>query len=288
MVTIPSVAQPHADDDLLTLQEAAEALDVHYMTAYRWVRQGDLPAIKDGGRLRVRRDDLDACRRARDEGTDGPVERDDDTVRERQVHVDRLLQQLVNGEASEANATVRELVRDGLSVGDLYTQVLTPALHRIGDMWEVGAISVAVEHRATAITSGIMSRLSEHFERRGPRRGVAATVTAPGEAHGVATAMIADFLRAAGWEVHHLGTDVPIEDLKLFLDIVPADVVCVSVAKSMDPEEYRALADACEGRQLIMGGQGVDLAIAEPLGITVLEDPRQLVEHLEAHAPDRT
>ena len=200
MVTIPSVAQPHADDDLLTLQEAAEALGVHYMTAYRWVRQGDLPAIKDGGRLRVRRDDLDACRRARDEGTNGPVERDDDdTVRERQLHVDRLLQQLVNGEASEANATVRELVRDGLSVGDLYTQVLTPALHRIGDMWEVGAISVAVEHRATAITSGIMSRLSEHFERRGPRRGVAATVTAPGEAHGVATARIADFLRAAGF-----------------------------------------------------------------------------------------
>ena len=33
--------------------------------------------------------------------------------------------------------------------------------------------------------------------------------------------------------------------------------------------------------------EGVDLAIAEPLGITVLDDPRQLVDHLEAHAPDR-
>jgi excisionase family DNA binding protein len=286
LVTIHPVAEPRTDDDLLTLQEAAEALDVHYMTAYRWVRQGDLPAVKDGGRLRVRRDDLDACRRARQDDRDDHDGRAED-ARQWQVHVDRLLQQLVNGEASEANTTVRQLVKDGLSVADLYTQVLTPALHRIGDMWEVGAISIAVEHRATAITSGIMSRLSEHFERRGPRRGVAATVTAPGEAHGVATAMIADFLRAAGWEVHHLGTDVPIDDLKLFLDIVPADVVCVSVAKSMDPEEYRALADACEGRQLIMGGQGVDLAIAEPLGITVLDDPRQLVDHLEAHAPDR-
>ena len=32
--------------DLITLQEAAERLSVHYMTAYRWVRRGELPAFK--------------------------------------------------------------------------------------------------------------------------------------------------------------------------------------------------------------------------------------------------
>ena len=43
------------NDDLLTLQEAADELKVHYMTAYRWVRKGELEAFKAGGRLRVSR-----------------------------------------------------------------------------------------------------------------------------------------------------------------------------------------------------------------------------------------
>jgi MerR family transcriptional regulator, light-induced transcriptional regulator len=48
--------EPHGE--LLTLHEAADRLKVHYMTAYRWVRRGDLPAFKAGGRLRVRAGDL--------------------------------------------------------------------------------------------------------------------------------------------------------------------------------------------------------------------------------------
>ena len=50
--------------DLLTLHEVAEQLKVHYMTAYRWVRRGDMDAFKAGGRIRVRRDEVERMRRA--------------------------------------------------------------------------------------------------------------------------------------------------------------------------------------------------------------------------------
>lgn len=275
------------DQDRCSLREAAEQLGVHYMTAYRWVRQGLLPAQKVDGRLLVRRADVDAvAERRREDQRDRSRTRAEDADGRRRAlrpHAELLVTHLVEGEAAEANALVRGLVDGGTQPGEVYTHVLTPALHSIGDLWEAGAINVAVEHRATAITSGIMSRLSEHFRRRGDARGIAVTLTAPGEAHGVATAMLADFLRAAGWDVHHLGTDVPLEDLRLFLDLVPADVVCVSMQAPIPPHLYEDLADACAGRELIMGGPGADLAVAEPLGITVLASPRQLVEHLDAH-----
>lgn len=266
-------------EELLTLQEAADELKVHYMTAYRWVRRGELPAFKAGGRLRVRRSELQSYIASRQVETGLPS--GGTGRRDWAHHVDRLVDRMIEGDAQECNALVRKIISDGAAAGEIYTQLLTPSLHRIGAMWADGVVNIAIEHRATEIATGIMNRLSEHFRRRGPRRGVAVTLTAPGETHGVATAMIADFLRASGWEVHHLGADVPIEDLKLFLDIVPADVVCVSAGNELRPQVYEQLALACGDRQLIMGGRGTDLAIAEPLGITVLDDPVALIEHLD-------
>ena len=49
-------------DDFLTLQDAADTLGVHYMTAYRYVRHGLLPARKVGGTWRVTVADLEAFR----------------------------------------------------------------------------------------------------------------------------------------------------------------------------------------------------------------------------------
>ena len=43
----------------LTLQEAADLLGVHYMTAYRYVRTGRLPGTRVGAHWHVRRADLD-------------------------------------------------------------------------------------------------------------------------------------------------------------------------------------------------------------------------------------
>ena len=45
-------------DARISLQEAADALGVHYMTAYRYVRTGRLPAVKDGAEWRVDPADL--------------------------------------------------------------------------------------------------------------------------------------------------------------------------------------------------------------------------------------
>ncbi len=42
----------------LTLQQAADKLHVHYMTVYRYVRTGKLPATRVGGAWQVDPDDL--------------------------------------------------------------------------------------------------------------------------------------------------------------------------------------------------------------------------------------
>lgn len=57
---------PITQDDLLTVQQAAELLQMSTSTIWRWINQGDLPAYRLGQRrVRVRRGDVERIIRPR-------------------------------------------------------------------------------------------------------------------------------------------------------------------------------------------------------------------------------
>lgn len=265
--------------ELLTLQEAAERLSVHYMTAYRWVRKGDLPAFKTGGRLRVRLEDLE--RFLADRAVNIAMTRDTSAGQTDWLrHVDRLIASLLAGDASRARNDVQKVIADGATAGDVYVRLITPALHEVGEAWARGDIGVAEEHRASQICVTIVAQLSDMFRRRRPSRGTAVTLTPPEERHALASAMVGDFLRAAGYDVHHLGAGVPATDLAVFLQVVPADMVCFSVTQPIAAEDYRELVnaclEACPNAAVLFGGQGVDVDAAQSAGAMVVADIRDL------------
>lgn len=275
------------DGDLLTLQEAADRLRVHYMTAYRWVRRGELPAFKAGGRLRVRAGDLDRFLAEREVDVAMPALEPGRT--DWPTHVDRLTELLLLGHGVEAGGLVRKVVADGAPVGEVYINLLAPALHRIGTEWAGGRIGIAHEHRATAIAAGIMARLGDNFRRRGPRRGVAVTLSLPGDLHGLGSAMVADFLRAGGYDVHHLGSGVAIDDLRAFLEVVPVDVVAVSLTNvDVDVALLRALVDQVQADHpdtvVVIGGQGATDDLAATTGAVHVVDLTDLASRLYAVA----
>jgi excisionase family DNA binding protein len=52
--------QPRLDREILTVEQAAEFLQVHKITVYRYIREGALPAAKLGKMYRLFRKDLEA------------------------------------------------------------------------------------------------------------------------------------------------------------------------------------------------------------------------------------
>lgn len=50
----------HADPDLLTVGEVAERLRLNHHSVRRHIRNGRLKAVRVGGRVRIRREDLEA------------------------------------------------------------------------------------------------------------------------------------------------------------------------------------------------------------------------------------
>ena len=63
------------------------------------------------------------------------------------------------GDPDAAAAVVADALRNGLSAVEIQSQVIAPAMWRIGELWEQGTLSVAQEHLATSTTQHVLARL---------------------------------------------------------------------------------------------------------------------------------
>ena len=208
---------------LMDLQSAADRLGVHYQTAYRWVREGALRAVKIGATYDIPEAEVE--RFAAQRAAPAPPPRTT-TVRSWAVQQDRLHKLLVEGDELAARQLVERL-QGGRETLTLCEELLTPVLVRIGEGWADGRLSVAEEHRAAAICERLIARIAVH--PRGRPRGVAVVCTPPGEEHSLPSSMATLCLRADRWQVHHLGTQVPVSDLVALLGAVKADLLVLSV-----------------------------------------------------------
>ena len=184
----------------ITLQEAADRLGVHYMTAYRYVRTGRLPAEREGALWMVDPTDL---RRMRAPGR--PPRRG--TARGERPAT--LAARMVAGDEAGAWAVIESTLSSGTDPADVHLDLLVPALRLVGHGWEQGRLSVADEHRATTVAQRIIGRLGPRFARRGRKRGAVVLGAPAGEQHALPGAILGDLLRNAGFEVLDLGADAP-------------------------------------------------------------------------------
>lgn len=253
----------------LSLQDAADILDVHYMTAYRYVRLGLLNATKVGGTWRVKRSDLDAFR----EGTSRDAAADGESRKKTAPWSERLELRLLAGDARGAWGVVEAALAAGANLDDVYVDVISPALVSIGDKWAKGELEIYLEHRASAIVGRIMGRLGPRFARRGRTRGAVLVGAPEGERHSLPVSMVADLIRQSGWEVYDLGADLPADSFSVAAKhTVDLAAVCVSVTsegsltKAVDA--INAVRDVVHPSvQIFVGGLAVKSADhAETLG----------------------
>jgi excisionase family DNA binding protein len=238
----------------VTLQEAADLLGVHYMTAYRYVRLGLLPASKVGGTWQVEPADVEAMRRGGDEPAPGG--------RRNPAPWDKRLEaRLLAGDETGAWGVVESALAAGSDPVEIHVEVLAPAMRRIGDAWAAGDVDVADEHRASVIASRLVGRLGPRFLRRGRTKGTVVLGAVQGERHGLPVAMLADLVRSGGYAVVDLGADVPVESFVRAVadtDALLAVGVSVTSDENLDDvaptvEALRAVTDA----PVLVGGLAV-------------------------------
>ncbi len=209
---------------MIGLNDAADCLGVHYMTVYRYVRTGRLPAVKIAGEWRV--DEADVARLRRQKPV--PPGRGS----RRHWAAGRMLDRLLAGDELGAWAVAESALASGADPADIHLELLVPALRVIGERWEAEDIDVGDEHRATVVARRVISRLGPRFNRPGRKRGLVLLGAVAGERHEIPGAMVADQLRGHGFEVADLGADTPPKSFVTAATRLGSSCVLVSVTGS--------------------------------------------------------
>lgn len=277
-------------DTEVSLHDVAESLHVHYMTVYRYVRQGLLPARKVGRSWFVSAADLERFREAKctPESTAAPRPE----ARNEAPWAQRLEARLIEGDERGALEVMEAVLRAGHDLLFLYTQVLSPAMVSIGARWADGELGIYVEHRATNLALRLMSQVGSRFARRGVSKGAVIFGAPKGEEHSLAVSIVADLVRSEGWDVHDLGGNMPAH---AFAEAARQcnDVVAVCVGITMEHSLASAREVIGEIRKVVhpevpiyVGGAAVaDATIVEQVGADHwAQHPSQLIDSLNALA----
>lgn len=270
------------DSELIGLRAAAEQLGVHYMTAYRYVRLGTLPARKVGGAWQVRLDDLRAVA-SREAAPPGPG-----GIRWAPYRM-QLRDRLIAGDEPGAWSIVERALVSGASARDVHLELVVPVLHDIGEAWANGTIGIAEEHRASNVASRLIGRLGPSFARRGRKRATVVIGAAAGDHHSIPLAILGDIILGEGLAVIDLGANTPpesfVETIRLHDDTI---AVAISVGSDETLDAARHTADLLHERvpdvHVFIGGPAItnehdarNLG-ADEYGATALDVARRCLE----------
>ena len=256
MANAPAVSEPASG--LLGLQEAADRLGVHYMTAYRYVRTGRLPATRIGAEWWVDPADL----RAAGVGTAVAGRTVTATRTASQAAAARRLEdRLVAGDEPGAWSIVEGRLGSGpnptMSCWTGWVERCDP-LARVGrpvtTRWTT---SIGLRGWRRASWPG-----SEGVSPRGGPSGSVILGAPSRELHGLPTAMAANVLRGRGFEVVDLGADVPADAFGSAVSKTPgARAVAVGVTAGNHDRSVRAIVRAVHnvspGLPVLVGGAGI-------------------------------
>ena len=259
--------------DTVTLAEAAEQLGVHYMTAYRYVRMGLLPAAKTGGVWIVSVDELEVFRSR-------PAER---PTRKKSTPL-LIERRLLAGDDNGTLQLLNNARASGAGCDELYLDLLCPALTSIGTKWAAGELSVADEHVATATITRVLPRLEIGSSVRGRSHGTILLATVEFDHHALPTSILRELLRNRQYGVVDLGANTPAESLVERAKSTD-DLVAIGLATTtLDNDETIAatlhtLADGVAAPVVLGGGALRDDDHARTLGPCIRSSsPRHALE----------
>ena len=148
---------------------------------------------------------------------------------------------ILEGRRDDALGVVLEALEAGVSVADLHHHVLAASLAELGRMWQVGEGNIAEEHLGTRVVEDTLVLLRSRAPREQPNRRRVLVASVRGNLHELGARMVGDQFELAGWRTMLLGGDMPAADTAAAVEQFGADLVALSVGRSM---EVRATAEA--------------------------------------------
>ena len=299
LVVAAAAAPPEAANesmlDVLSTRQVAQLLGVGEATVKRWADSGEIDCFRTvGGHRKFRLRDVTSFVQKRDYQTVTPLPASSAASLDEARN--RFEKSSLSGDIDSCVAQMAGLRLRGMTLADIFDDVVAPALHKVGSKWEKCQLSVADEHIATNTVIDAIARSQPLAEPPGePNRadkGTAVVASVAGEQHDVAARMAACLLRARCFEVLAPLAQTPARDLAELILRTRAQVVALCSTYSASPAQLQEQVDLAAqavkltGGVLFTGGPGMD-KVKLPPGVRLLTRMADLVAEAEPVARRR-
>ena len=189
----------------------------------------------------------------------------------------RLLDALVAGDRVKTSLVGEDSLRT-VGLDTFYVDVLTPAMHEIGDLWKNGDLSVSMEHLASNIVRELLDSMNARIRVTRKRKGTAVLCTPQGEMHSLGAKVLEGLLLERGFRSWNIAASAPTDSILGFVAAKKPELVLISLTiPQYLPSLKRLLTAIQAGRaraRVLVGGQGVRAVSPEdlPKGATVVPD----------------
>ncbi|GAB4177983.1 MAG: excisionase family DNA-binding protein [Calditrichia bacterium] len=231
--------------------EAAEILGVNVSTIKRWTESGKLKCIKTAGGHRKFLmehliDFVEHHKKKADQVSIFPIESAKDV--ELSFHVVKrnypYLIQYTLDNAFEGNRHNIQVVLNGLYLAqvplhEMYDQLLSPVLVKVGELWADGTMSISMEHLATQAIKDAIIQLQGILNIPSEKTGTALCLNMSGELHDIPLKMIDHILEVRGYKTLFTGQITPSLRLNEIFEKFHPERVYISSTYIVEIEETR-------------------------------------------------
>ena len=144
--------------------------------------------------------------------------------------IDEYMDCLFQRDTRKAIGLIHSYVEQGIDLDDVYVEILSESMKRVGELWHTADITVDMEHYCTSVTQMAMAQMYDQLFD-GKRRDKTILSVCPGmELHEMGARIITDLFENHGWDSIFLGAAVPVEYILESVRNNHPDLVTLSVS----------------------------------------------------------
>ncbi len=237
----------------LTTKDVAKLLLVSEATVKRWADDGLLlPQKTVGGHRRFTIQSV--ARLRREQGIAPAAQSPTKRVRKKTVpgrlpSADSFSEVLLSDNEAEATAQLIDAYLQSHALTTLFDATITKAMHRVGDLWFNGTITIADEHLATRVMLCALQKLRS-IVVPGPATGLKAlSCGIEGDLHELPIHLAEIIFESEGWDISNLGPNTPLFTLRDMVAQKKPDLVCISARSIVDLD--RATTEYAQLRRIV-------------------------------------
>jgi excisionase family DNA binding protein len=256
--------------------EAANLLGINVSTIKRWTDSGKLNCIQSAGGHRkfLMKHINEYLKKHSNEGKKITVLPYDTSEHRQLNHLiqkhdiiglkEHLLRYSFNSSHEEVSMIISGLALAQYPIYKIFDELVTPVLHKIGDLWEDRKISIVEEHFASNIIRDSLITLREIIIKIEDKSQKVFCLAFDDEQHDIPLKMVQILLEQRGFDVFYCGQRTPIESLeKLIAQNKPERIYvsCTYFDENWSDEKVKSRYDEINDLYVLSDKYGFDLYI---------------------------